>query len=514
MIAAVALVMHLGVNAYGVRGTGTLMLDPHNGHFVRRFTAGAASEQEGWDGIHAWRADATGTSRVQGNTGERGEILQWSNALVQAVNARAHDAHLAGSTDRVTVHFEAYRRFGTVALPSRIVFDSKQNGSWTADVRSVERARLVDAAAFAPPHRRAADFRLDRSTQIPISMADGSPTLTVSVNGHALHFLFDTGGQNVITAEAAKRIGLRALGGGVVSGGGGGTTTIEFATARTVRVGDAQLFNQPFIVLPADALPRVDGIVGYELLARIPARLDMAHGTLTLAPNAGMLGAAEEFQPFEYDDRQPQMSGSIDDLSGAFTIDTGSSLTAQVQTPIVRSQHLIDRFHAAVIAYARDVGGRYPIYIVRARRLRLGNAAFADPLLDLLTRISTSDNSSIVANVGDGILRRWIIIFDYPNQRLALLPGGDPSGIVVHDHSGIVLATKGDALIAGQVFGGTPAAQAGIAEGAQISSVNGAKVTAKDLDRVRALLRGAPGMTIHLQLADGTVHAFALRAYL
>jgi hypothetical protein len=227
-----------------------------------------------------------------------------------------------------------------------------------------------------------------------------------------------------------------------------------------------------------------------------------------------MLGAGEQFQPFAYDDRQPQMSGSIDDLSGAFTIDTGSSLTAQVQTPIVRSQHLIDRFHAAVIAYARDVGGRYPIYIVRARRLRLGNAAFADPLLDLLTRISTSDNSSIVANVGDGILRRWIIIFDYPNQRLALLPGGDPSGIVVHDHSGIVLATKGDALIAGQVFGGTPAAQAGIAEGAQISSVNGAKVTAKDLDRVRALLRGAPGMTIHLQLADGTVHAFALRAYL
>jgi hypothetical protein len=345
-------------------------------------------------------------------------------------------------------------------------------------------------------------------------MSGGAPQVTVLVNGHALNFVFDTGGQNVITTEAAKRIGLASEGSGIVSGGGGGTTFIRYATARSIQIGAARLFDQPFIVLPADALPGVDGVVGYELLARVAARLDIARETLTLAPRTDMLGVAAGGIPFEYDDRAPEVEGALDDVRGAFTIDTGSSLTAQVQTPVVRRHRLIQQLHATVTASANDVGGRYPIYLVRARVLRLGNASFANPIVDLLTRVSTSDNASIVANVGDGILRRWIVVFDYPHQRLWLLPGGDAGGNVVHDHSGIVLAAKAAALVAEQVFGGTPAAQAGIAQGAQIASVDGTSVTAKDLVRIRMLLRGTPGTRVTVRLADGTTHTLTLRRYL
>jgi hypothetical protein len=138
MIAAAALVMHLSVNAYGVLGTGTIVLDTRTGHFVRRFNAGPASEQEGWDGVRAWRADATGTARIQGNSAERSEILQWSSALLRAVGTSAHVEHLRGSTDHVTVVFAGYRRYGTVMLPARIRYDSQQNGRWTAEVQSAQ----------------------------------------------------------------------------------------------------------------------------------------------------------------------------------------------------------------------------------------------------------------------------------------------------------------------------------------------------------------------------------------
>ncbi len=40
-------IMHVDVNAYGVPGTGTIVVDRATGHFVRRFSAGRASEQEG-----------------------------------------------------------------------------------------------------------------------------------------------------------------------------------------------------------------------------------------------------------------------------------------------------------------------------------------------------------------------------------------------------------------------------------------------------------------------------------
>jgi hypothetical protein len=507
-------VMHFNVNAYGVPGTGAIAVDRQTGRFARRFKAGPASEQEGWDGTRAWRADATGMSRVQGNSGERAEIIAWSSALVRAVDSSSHRARVAGATDRVEITFDRYRQFGALSLPGRIVSRSEQNGVWTANLRSAEWSGELATAALEPPARPAHDFHLDQLTRIPVSMAIGSPVLDVRVNGVRMRFLLDTGGQNVITPRAARLAGLHVLGRGVVSGGGGGTAPINYAFAEFVRVGSAQMRHQPFIVVPAASLPPIDGIVGYELLARFAARLDMAHEILELAPNTNAFGHAVAPARFEYFDRQPQVEGSLDGVRGAFSIDTGSSLTAQVQTPIVRMKHLVERLHATVAAYASDVGGRYPIYLVRARTMRLGSAPFPEPVVDLLTRESTSNNAAIVANVGDGILRRWIVVFDYPHQTIDLRPGGDPSGNVIHDRSGIVLTAKSNALVVAQVLSGTPASRAGITDGAEIVSVNDSAVTARDLPRVRTALQGTPGTQLRLQLSNGSTHELTLRRYL
>jgi hypothetical protein len=507
-------VMDLRVNAYGIPGNGTIVVDRQSRRFVRRFNVGPASDQEGWDGVRAWRADATGTSRVQGNVGEKSEILQWSIALARAMGGTAHVARIRGATDRVVVSFERYTKHHSLSIPLRIVSRSQQNGQWTASVKSVETSPTMSASTFDPVEPTKRDFRLDGITQVPVAMNIGSPTLSVTIDGAELNVFFDTGGQNVITFEAAKRIGIPVEGRGVVSGGGGGMATIAYATVKTMRVGDATFFDQPFIVLPADSLPSIDGIICHEVLARLAARLDMAHGTLELAPDASAFGPAIAAARFSYFDRQPQMEGSLDSVTGAFSIDTGSSLTAQVQTPVVRAQHLIARFNATVTAQASDVGGRYPLYIVRARRLYLGPVLFEDPLVDLMTRESTSDNTSIVANVGDGILRRWVIVFDYRNHVIDFRPGGDPSGNLVHDHSGMTLAANGDQLIVAQVLGGTPAFESGLTEGERIVGINGSPVGAADLARVRLLQQQEPGTILRLVLADGTAHELTLRAYL
>jgi S1-C subfamily serine protease len=184
-----------------------------------------------------------------------------------------------------------------------------------------------------------------------------------------------------------------------------------------------------------------------------------------------------------------------------------------VPTPVVRAQRLVARMHATVSAYANDVGGRYRIYLARAQVLRLGSAAFDRPLVDLLTNAGQS-NATTVANVGDGIVRRWILVFDYPHQTIDFRPGGDPAGNVVHDRSGIVLMAQSNGLVVGQVFTGTPAARARITEGARIVAVDDAPVTGSDLVRVRNLLRGAPGTKVRLQLADGSVRIVTLQRYL
>jgi hypothetical protein len=504
--------LHVRTDVYGVAGTGTIAIDRLTGRFARNFLAGPASEGEGWDGERAWRSDATGMGRIQGNAGERAEILGWSAALVRALGSSPARVVVSSGRDRDTLSFDRYQTRDGLSVPGRIVSQSSQNGAWTAVVQQVDTQSSLPAQAFDPaPAPR--DSVLASLTRIPVSMAAGSPQLDVSVNGVRLSFLLDTGGQNVITKHAAALAGLQPVGHGIVRGGGGGTVPIQYAFAQSVRVGSAELRHQPFIVLPTGSFG-ADGIVGYELLARFAARLDMTHGTLELAPSASTFGPRVDHVPFQYFDRQPQVGGSLDAIDGPFTIDTGSSLTAAVQAGVVRTHNLVSSLHATVATYAQDVGGRYPIYLVRARELKLGPAGVRDPLLDLLTRIDASDDPAIVANIGDGLLRRWIIVFDYAHQSLDLRPGGDPSGNVFHDRSGMLLRTRANSLVVDLVFSGTPASEAGIAAGEQINAVDGRPVAARDLTSVRDLLRGTPGTRVRILLGNGSTYAFVLRRYL
>ncbi len=82
-------VLRLRVAAYGVPGSGTIVVDRRTGAFVRRFNVGPASEQEGFDGRIAWRADATGFPRVEGNRDQIGVVRLWSHVLTGAGPAPA-----------------------------------------------------------------------------------------------------------------------------------------------------------------------------------------------------------------------------------------------------------------------------------------------------------------------------------------------------------------------------------------------------------------------------------------
>ena len=92
--------LKLDVSAYGVPGHGEIIVDRTVGRFVRRFDAGPVSEREGWDGVRAWRADATGMPRIEGNVDERGMIRAWARLLRRAPATRPATAVRARPTSR------------------------------------------------------------------------------------------------------------------------------------------------------------------------------------------------------------------------------------------------------------------------------------------------------------------------------------------------------------------------------------------------------------------------------
>jgi hypothetical protein len=427
--------LRLDVIAYGVAGRGEIVVDRATGRFVRRFDAGPVSEREGWDGTHAWRADATGMARVQGNADEYAAILVWSRLLAPADGAAAREhpvrapeiaadprtgevtllvRHAGQATERTT--FADYRNANGFLVPFAFA-DESENGTWSARVRAVETPRAVADGAFAPPAEpRDATLRGVETVQTSGGAGSDVPVIPVSVNGGPpLRFVLDTGGQNVIAPDAARRAGMEPVGEGTVGGAGAALQKIRYASARSVRVGDAEMRDQPFVVLDFGKNAPIDGIVGYELLARFAARVDLQRGRIELARDARALNATGIAVPMALDERQPQVDGVLDGIPGAMTIDTGSASSVDVNTPFVLAHDLRARYHADVEGYPiNGIGGPVHAYFAHAAELRLGDVRVRD--VDLLltdARAGAESNPAIAANVGGRLLRRFTLVLDY-----------------------------------------------------------------------------------------------------
>ncbi|MDP9106864.1 MAG: retropepsin-like domain-containing protein, partial [Candidatus Eremiobacteraeota bacterium] len=281
--------------------------------------------------------------------------------------------------------------------------------------RTVEPLASVPAATFAPPPEPR-DATLRGVATVPFIAGQRLPVIEVSVDsGAALHFLLDTGGQNVITPRAAKRAGLNVVGAGSVGGAGAGLAVIRYASARSVRIGTAELRDQPFLVLDFGSGAAFDGIVGYELFARFAARIDFAHDSLQLAAGVRELGGGGISVPMTFDERQPQVDGALDGIPAVVTIDTGSVSGADVNAPFVREHDLIARYHAAPATDALyGVGGVVRASAARADELRLGSLRIRDvPLLLTEATAGAESNPTVAVNLGDEVLRRYTLVLDY-----------------------------------------------------------------------------------------------------
>ncbi|MDQ6924714.1 MAG: retropepsin-like domain-containing protein, partial [Candidatus Eremiobacteraeota bacterium] len=281
--------------------------------------------------------------------------------------------------------------------------------------RAVETPRTVAPNAFAPPPEPH-DATLHGIASVPLVAGLPLPVIEESLDhGPPLRCLLDTGGQNAITPSAARRLGLNVVGAGTVGGAGTGLANVKYASVGSVRIGPAELRDQPFIVLDFGAGVPFDCIAGYELFARFAARIDFAKDSLQLAADARALGGNGVSVPMTFADRQPQVDGALDGIPGTVTIDTGSVIGAEVNAPFVRAHDLAAHYHAAPVGSpVRGVGGPVRVALARADELRLGELRIRSvPLMLTDATAGAESNPTVAINLGDLVLRRFVLMLDY-----------------------------------------------------------------------------------------------------
>jgi predicted aspartyl protease len=130
---------------------------------------------------------------------------------------------------------------------------------------------------------RAADCAPEQLAKVQTTtLPDGRITVPVTVEGHALNFLLDTGGVNTtIKWEVAREMNLPVRQTDRRLTGVGGSM-LNFALAgENFSVGDLKVANKP-IYVESRALPEADGTLGPDILRDYDVEIDLVAGSMTL----------------------------------------------------------------------------------------------------------------------------------------------------------------------------------------------------------------------------------------
>ncbi|WIG54432.1 MAG: hypothetical protein OJF61_000218 [Rhodanobacteraceae bacterium] len=545
----------------GLTGSGTTITDLRSGAFVEHYTLGPASGAQGFDGTNPWQQGPNGDVNLEKggdalplaiNQAYRDTNAWWrpgfgaaavvsdgvkpcgsSRCEVLKVSPRGgkpfdawFDArtHLLVRTvekqgaQTVTTDFSDYRAGDGVRLPWKEVIDNGAGAQYLLTVTNTSVAFMPaqPLAIYAPPKGTAGDFTIAggaTQTTFPFHLYNNHIYADAWVNGHGpLTFIFDTGGQNILVPATAKALGIDVH--GAMPGGGVGDKTADYGLAKvaTLRIGDVTFRNQVVGVLDfaIDGVEGVDmqGMAGFELFKRFVTRIDYGKHTITLIePEHFDPRDAGTPIPFVFNDDDPEVEGSFEGIPAKFDIDTGARDALTLTAPFAAAHDLRATHPKGVEAVEGwGVGGASRGYVTRGKEVAIGTVKIPDVVTSFSTQKKGAFSSAAFqGNVGAGLLKRFVVTFDYPHHTMYLKPLPEPvADLDTYDRSGMwINAAKGGMQVMDVTASG-PAAQAGIEAGDVVTEVNGKPAASIPVYELRRMLRDeAPGTVVHFTITRG-----------
>ena len=545
----------------GLTGTTHTIVDLKSGRSESDFKVGPASGANGFDGTNAWQKDTSGTVTLQQggdelalaindayrssekwwlpdlggaqivSGGEKTELkVPYDVLTVTPKGGKAFDAwfdtktHLLAKTvekqgsQTVVTTYSDYRPTDGVMLPYNIVIDTGVGAKYLQTV-AVNKARFLGAqpdTTYAAPKLTVSDFSIAggaAQTQIPIQVINNHLYGEAKVNGKGPYtFIFDTGGADIVTPAVAKSLGIKVEGTLPGTGAGEGVMEGGFAHVDQLDVGGASLKNQLFVVMPLDSLSTVEGIpmpgmVGYEVFRRFVTKVDYGAKTITLIdPKHFDPSQAGTPVKFVFNERIPEVTGTFEGLPAKFDIDTGSRSELTLTKPFAEQNGLRAKHPKGVDAVdGWGVGGPSRGYVTRGASMTLGSVEVDKVVTSMATQdkgaFSGSDYSG---NVGGGILKRFVVTFDYNNQIMYLKPlPGPVADTGTFDRAGLWFNQSPKGFDVVSITPGGPAEVATLAIGDVIVAVDGVPAKNIHLYELRERLRNdPPGTVVNFTVAN------------
>ncbi|PWW19726.1 PDZ domain-containing protein [Chryseobacterium sp. AG844] len=383
---------------------------------------------------------------------------------------------------------------------------------------------------------------------IPFQFINNLIFIPINVNGADLTFLLDTGvSETILFSLENKEVKLSNIEKVKFSGLGGSLSIDGLKSERNIgKIGDAIvntsmslyiIIDEEFNISPHVGIP-VNGVIGYHFFKDHPIYIDYTSKKITVYENTALLEKKirrfEEF-PITIEKNKPYLHADVEMTNekkdSKLLIDLGNSdaiwLFPTLIKNFVYNRPNIDDFLGR--GFNGDIYGKRS----RIHNFYLGNFKFEKPLTAMPDEFSIQ-HVNLVENrkgsIGSEIMRRFTVVFDYPNQKLYLKKNrnfDDPfhfnmsgldfrqDGLEWHQDK-INIETQKSAKVVNEVYKeafrykfslkpifsiagvrkDSPAYEAGLKKDDKVLSINGERTADMTLEKIMELMKSSEGRNI------------------
>jgi hypothetical protein len=310
-----------------------------------------------------------------------------------------------------------------------------------------------------------------------------------SINGsRTLDVVLDSAASvSIVAPRLADELHLKTGETRVAAGpGNGGDNLLHMVQDVTLKLGATMLTRQTIAALPIDYVAQrigvpTEGIFGGNFFSRMVIDEDYAaHAVRLIDPATFTLPAGFVSIPVNVAGwvAFTQLTLKAPDgsrVSGTFLIDSGLVGDLVFTEPFVRAHPELLSGKRVDAPSIPAVGGAVQLQVGRIPTLTLGPFVLKEPVAAFPSNASgVLANEEVAGILGNGVLRRFHVIFDWPNGRILLAPGPDVNLPFPANCSGLSLEVAPPIyhrLRVNAVIADSPAAQAGILAGDVIEAV-------------------------------------------
>ena len=379
--------------------------------------------------------------------------------------------------------YSDYRQVNGMTQSFKQVITNKNTGQVvTNEVTKYESNVEIDPTMFEPPSESGKDYHFSEGNSaidIPMEYRRNHIFIKVTIGCKERYWLLDSGaGSSVIDSAFAEELGLTSAG-DLTGQGAGNTVGFSFVKVPELSLEGIEFDEQNIIAINLQSLfKKADfdavGILGYDFLSRFVTRIDYANQTLSLYdPDEFVYDGEGEIVEAPISSSLMTVPITVDgQYSGRFRLDTGAGSTS-FHYPFAKANnlHKLD----GIDWMGHGAGGSFMTKAIKFKEISLAGYSVPDPIIDIpQTEVQGGFNESEMSgNIGNSLLRHFVVYLDYPNQRIIVEKGDDFEKVFDRDNSGLqALYNDDDEIEVSFVPDKTPAHKAGFKEGDIILAVN------------------------------------------